>query len=443
MSDNQSSQLDVISRLLQLEKSFRHAETIEELAYILVNDSRYLLNYRQAALWRMDNAEVFCVSGLAVVDTNVPYVFWLKRVCQQLSQSHASTVTEISANDVKEEEATDWGQWLPDHALWIPFSSFAGAAPVGLLLARGTAWTESELYLMQHVADSFSHAWQALAPRASFWRQDWYSKKRLLISLSVLLCVLLIPVRQTALAPASVIPAHPTMLRAAIDGVVDRFFIQPNDPVIKGQPLLNLDKNTLNNKLSISRKELAVAEAEYRKTAQQAMFDQESKSQVNILKSRIEQHQAEVKNMEDWLSRVEIKAPHSGVAIFSDVNDWIGRPVKLGERILMVADPDDVELEVQLPITDAINLHNGAKVLLFLNIDPINPIEATLYYAAYQAQVTADELLAYRLKASFKGAGQLPRIGLKGTAKVYGDSVPLIYYLLRKPLAVLRQWLGM
>ncbi|MCK5121672.1 MAG: HlyD family secretion protein, partial [Methylococcales bacterium] len=114
-----------------------------------------------------------------------------------------------------------------------------------------------------------------------------------------------------------------------------------------------------------------------------------------------------------------------------------------GERILMVADPDDVELEVQLPITDAINLHNGAKVLLFLNIDPINPIEATLYYAAYQAQVTADELLAYRLKASFKGAGQLPRIGLKGTAKVYGDSVPLIYYLLRKPLTVLRQWLGM
>ena len=34
------------------------------------------------------------------------------------------------------------------------------------------------------------------------------------------------------------------------------------------------------------------------------------------------------------------------------------------------------------------------------------------------------------------------RIGLKGTAKLQGDWVPLAYWVLRKPWAVLRQFLA-
>jgi len=146
--------------------------------------------------------------------------------------------------------------------------------------------------------------------------------------------------------------------------------------------------------------------------------------------------------MEDWLARTELKAPHAGIAVFSDVNDWIGRPVTIGERILMIADPEQVELEVQLPIADAIKLELGAEVQFFLNVDPANPVTASLYYSAYQAEVTPDDMLAYRLKATFTPTTKLPRIGLKGTAKVFGAKVPLIYYILRRPLATLRLWIG-
>lgn len=442
MSESQN-QLELISRLLQLERAFRHAESVEELGYVLVNDSRSLLSYRQSVLWRMDSAKVLCASGLAVVDANAPYLIWLKRIFKHLSVEANNAIKPLTAADFESADAEEWSQWLPQHALWIPLQIYSEKAHIGLLLAREQPFNDSELYLLEHLADSFAYAWSALAPRKPFWHQMHLSKKRLLISLTVLFCILLFPVRQTALAPASVIAAKPTVLRAAIDGVVDQFFIQPNDSITEGQTLLKLDDHVIKNELSITHKELAVAEAEYRKTAQQAMFDRDSKSQLTILKSRIDQQRAEVKSMEDWLTRIEIKAPHKGVAVFTDVNEWLGRPVKIGERILMIADPDEVELEIQLPIADAINLKTGAKVLLFLNIAPISPMPAELYYAAYQAQVMADDSLAYRLKARFKFNGELPRIGLKGTAKVYGERVPLVYYLLRRPLAFLRQWLGM
>ncbi|HEY8096719.1 MAG TPA: HlyD family efflux transporter periplasmic adaptor subunit [Methylobacter sp.] len=436
-------QLAALATLLQLEKSFRNADTAEALAYTVVNDSRGLIVFRQAALWKIDSSEVVAVSGLPVIDVNAPYISWLNKVFKQLSRDTSGEIRPLTAEDLQDGSADEWPQWIPAHALWLPVSAYGATPQAGLLLARESAWTEGELYLLEHMAHTFGHAWAALAPRPPFWKRDWLTKKPLLTGLAVLFCLLWIPVRQTALAPASVIPGHPTILRAAIDGVVDRFYIQPNDQVIKGQPLLSLEEETIKNKLTVTRKALAVAEAEYRKTAQQAMFDMDSKAQVNILKSRTEQQEAEVRSMEDWLARIDIKAPHAGIAVFSDVNDWIGKPVTVGERILMVADPADVELEVQLPIADAINLETGSKVQFFLNVDPTTPVSAELYFAAYEAEVTPDEALAYRLKARFKQADVLPRIGLKGTAKVFGSRVPLVYYVLRRPLAALRQWMGM
>lgn len=442
MTDAQR-QLSALATLLQLEKSFRSADTAEALAYTLVNDSRSLIDFRQAALWQIDASKVIAVSGLAVIDANAPYISWLKQVCKQLSSDTSGTLRPLTAEDLEGDCAEEWPQWLPAHAVWLPVSAYGATPQAGLLLAREADWTDGELYLLEHVAHTFGHAWAALSPKPPFWKQDWLTKKRLLLGLAVLFGLLWIPVRQTALAPASVIPAHPTILRAAIDGVVDRFYVQPNDQVTKDQLLVSLEEETIKNKLTVTRKALAVAEAEYRKTAQQAMFDMDSKAQVNILKSRTEQQEAEVRSMEDWLARINIKAPHAGIAVFSDVNDWIGKPVTVGERILMVADPSDVELEIQLPIADAINLEPDSNVQFFLNVDPAAPVSARLYFAAYQAEVTPDDILAYRLKARFKQADVLPRIGLKGTAKVFGSRVPFVYYVLRRPLAVLRQWMGL
>ncbi|HYE36512.1 HlyD family efflux transporter periplasmic adaptor subunit [Methylocaldum sp.] len=436
-------QLIGLTTLLLLQKNARHAAELAELAFIAVNDTRQLLEYRQAALWQaLPQSKVAAVSGIALVDPHAPYVTWLQRLGEHLGQGPGENAAAFQAEDLPPELREDWKRWLPRHALWLPFPAKGGPLPGALLLARDQAWNEGEIHLLGELADAYGHAWQALQTRSRWWRDIRIGRKTLWLVLTTAL-IFCLPIRQSVLAPAEVVAADPTIVRSPLQGVVDHFQIEPNLPVEKDQLLLTLEDTDLKNRLEVAKKSLAVAEADYRRAAQSAVFDDKSKAELTILKGRMEQHAAEVSYMEDLLVRSRVTAPHAGIAIFSDEHDWMGRPVEIGERLLMVADPHDVELEIRLPVADFIRLEDNAEVAMFLNIAPQRPIEARLHSASYQAEVTTDDVLAYRLKARYLKNQALPRIGLRGTAKLYGQRVTLFYYVFRRPLAALRQWLGL
>ena len=95
-----------------------------------------------------------------------------------------------------------------------------------------------------------------------------------------------------------------------------------------------------------------------------------------------------------------------------------------------------------MPADDAIELDAGTAVRMFLNVSPLSSLAATVTQTSYEAAQTADGTLAYVLKARLDGSTP-PRIGLKGTAKLYAGFVPLSYYVLRKPLAWLRRASGL
>ncbi|WP_413544695.1 HlyD family efflux transporter periplasmic adaptor subunit [Candidatus Symbiopectobacterium sp. NZEC135] len=203
-----------------------------------------------------------------------------------------------------------------------------------------------------------------------------------------------------------------------------------------------MDARELENRLEAARQTFATADAQYRQAQQQALFDANSKASLAVLQSRREQAQSERDFLLRQLERMQLTSPRDGVAVFDDASEWIGRSVAVGERIMMVADPNDVELEIQLPAADAIALETGADVRLFLNVAPNAAQEAQLTQIGYRAALTPDNVMAYRLRARFTEDDAQRRVGLKGTAKLYGKRTLLVAYLLRKPLATLRVWLG-
>jgi multidrug resistance efflux pump len=213
--------------------------------------------------------------------------------------------------------------------------------------------------------------------------------------------------------------------------------------VTEGQKLFSLDDSSLASRHEVAEKSLAVAEADYLRATQKAFTDAASKAEMAMRRALVDQKRAELAYTESLLERVDVRAPRDGIVVFSDANDWLGKPVAVGERVMTIADPTHTGLNLWVPVGDAVNLEPGAEVRVFLNTDPTRPLEGVIEQASYEAQVNESGILAFKAKAHFKDPSLAPRIGLKGTAKIYGERVSLGYYLLRRPLSAVRRTLGL
>ncbi|SNS78742.1 MULTISPECIES: efflux RND transporter periplasmic adaptor subunit [unclassified Azospirillum] len=444
MNQVRDRQLLALTAFLQLEKRVRACTTAEELAFLMVNDTHMMVTYRQAAFWRTDKGTIQALSGLVMPDKDAPFTVWLQGLFKKrLETAEGQALAPLSAALLPAQEAESWAHHLPANAFWVPLKRPGGEIVGVLLLAREEAWGEPERQMLEQLSDAYAHGWAALTAGTSR-RTKWLQRPRRLAMgvAAAALLVMLLPVRQSVLAPAEVVARDPVIIRAPMQGVVETIHVQPNATVSQGTLLASMDGRELTSRLDIARQQRAVAEAELRQAQQQAVFDDKSRAQLAILQGRREQHMAEVAYIEGLLERSRMTAPRDGIAIFDDVGDWEGRPVSLGERIMLVADPKDAELEVQLPVADAINLEPGAEMEFYLNIDPSSPVAASLVRAGYRASTTPDNITAYRLLARFGQADDRLRVGLKGTAKIYGDRTILFIYLMRRPLAAMRIWLN-
>lgn len=448
-SPDLQGQLLRLGTLVQLAKRARQAESPQELGFVMVNESHQLVPYRQAALWQWDASRaksILALSGTPAVERGSPYAQWLAQAFADLARAGGDgTARMVGAGDLKEALGRQWGEWLPAYGLLVPLAGRRGRMGA-LLFAREQPWGEADRHLLQELAEAYAHASENLLGKrrggASRGLRRVSGWAKLGIA-GLLAASLLLPVHLSALAPAEIVAFQPTIVRAPLDGVLDRVEVAPNAEVAEGELLLTLDPRALANKLEVAVKTLAIAEAEYRQAAQQALFDDKSRAQLAVLKGRTDQRRADVEYVRSLLERVNVTASRSGIALYSDPNDWIGRPVSLGERIMEIADPKAAEIEIWLPVADAITLAPGAEVDMFLNVAPDAPIRARLRQASYEATASPAGVLGYRLKATLDETQAIPRIGLRGTAKVYGERVSLFYFLMRRPLAAARQFLGL
>lgn len=430
--------------LLQLGQRVRAATSVQELGFVAVNETRAVLSYRQAALWLDgDASQVAAISGVPQVDVEAPFVQWLVRLFRKTAPVSVPRVIDVAALPALLGE--EWGSWLPAHALLLPLPH-PGEGPRGvLLLAREQPWSDEELAIAGELGALLGHGLFALRPRERLWRQlltrlrtrRWWWRLGL-----GLLVVCVIPVRLSALAPAEVTPVDPFVVRAPLDGVINSLQVAPNQPVQAGAPLFDLDATTLRSRYASAQKAYETAQEEYRQSAQQAVTDDKSKLQMAERLGDLRQKQVDMSYTADQLARVQVKAERAGVAVFADVNDWTGKAVVVGEKVLVLADPGKVELTGYLPVGDQIALKSGADVTFYPRASPFTAWHAKVDSVAYKAVPTDENVLAYRVKAHFDSSETLPRLGLMGTARLYAGRVPLIYYVLRRPLATLRQWLG-
>jgi len=428
----------LFAQFLGLERQARAACDSDSLAYVLVNDAQALFGYRHAAL--LIAGRVRALTAISVVEAHAPFVAFVENAAAQLlTQRRLDKPQVVTAESLSGQAQADWQNLSAGAVFWLPLLDQRQQAYGGLWIAREQPWSSVEQALWVQLGDCYSHAWQALQPRKP-WRLRWPRRKVAVVVVAALL-LLLLPVRQSVLAPAEVVPRDGQVVAAPLDGVVAEFLVKPNQNVKKGDVLVRFDATSIKAQADVAERSLQVAEAELRANAQRAFSDAESGARIDLFTTRVAQKRAERDYALELLARTEVKAERDGIAVFADAQRWTGVPVQTGERLMVVADPHQAELRIDLAVADVLAFEAGGEVALFLDSDPLRRHSARLQRLAYEAQVLAGGQLAYRLDAEFDAAP--PRIGLRGTAKLYGERGPLALYLLRRPLAALRQTLGL
>ena len=441
--------------LLAYAGRLRTAHSSEEIEFLIVNEAFALLPYDQAFLWKPDllgRSALAAASGLAEVDANSPFALWFSRAADHARSVDAQAPVRRLAEADFPPSLNDGAEWIPHHTLVVVLKTPGGETLGGLWFGRQQPFSDDEAALAAWLGQQSEFAlwawrreqlaWQnkisALAPKR--WRALSKTKKQLALVLLVL--VIFFPVRLSVLAPAEVVTRTPNPVTAPVDGVVAQILVAPNQAVRAGTPLVEFDDTATRNRLLVAQKTLGVARADLTRSAGKAFADDASKSELQLLDARVRERSAEVAYLTELLARLKLHSPADGIALFADAEEWRGKPVQVGERIMTVADPSQVALTIYVSPDDAIALDPGAEVKMYLNISPLASHDAQVTQASYETGSSPEGHPAYIVKAAFAAGDSPPRLGLKGTAKIYADRVPLIYYLLRKPLRTLRQAFG-
>ncbi|MGN7611974.1 efflux RND transporter periplasmic adaptor subunit [Magnetococcales bacterium HHB-1] len=432
-------------KLLQFEREAREAKNRDQFHFFIVNRLRTLIPHQQSALFHYTGHgfKLTALSDVPTLDPHAPFVRWLDQLVLEKNQFTKMDQPQPLTPDILPAKISEtWSEWFPSHALWVPLIHPNQEKIGALLLGRNTPWQEAEQVLLQQLSPTMAHAWSALFCHQSRWFKKLSQKRILLLSILITIILLALPVPQSVLAPAKVVAQTPWIVAAPFNGVIKKFHIIPNQPVNKGDALFSFEPDEIENQYAVAQQNLALSEAKKRSADQGAFMDRQKDAESVLLQEEIKLRRLEATYALSKVSQLTVFAERTGVAIFRDTNDWLGRPVTLGERILQIAHPKEVELEIELPTQEAVTLQLRSPVKLFLDIDPLTPRSAQLTRIAYEPVLAGNNLLIYPVRAQFLEQSEKPRLGLQGTAKIIGQSVTLFYYLFRRPLASLRQTVG-
>lgn len=444
--DTQAMTPQTLAGLLHLSQQGMGSKTLASLGFVIANETLVLVNYRQASVFDVavnGKYRLLTASGLVSVAEDSPFVVWLNRFAQTFPKS--GSCISLSFSDAPTEFKEGWQEWLPDQLLVSPLADSDGRTAGLVMYAREEPWRDAELAMLKYLHLAYGHCMAALGQR----REGVGYRTRLALQgrskwiWAALAAILLIPVRLSALAPAEVVALNAMAVSAPQDGVVGAVYVQPNAPVKAGDALFSLVDTTLSSRREVALKGLAVARSEALTAEQRAFDDVKSKGELAAASGRVREKEAELAAADALLARVTVKAERDGLAVFVDPNDWLGRPVQTGERVMQLANPLDTGVLVWLPASDALNLETGAAIRLFLHTQPLSPLNAALYQTSYQATPSPDGIAAYKLYARFDNDLGKQRIGLRGTARVSGGWALLGYYIFRRPIAAVREWTGM
>jgi multidrug resistance efflux pump len=426
-------------KLLQFEADIRRCVKNEELIFHLANQLNRLIPYEQVFVFTKKTPRkcyVVAASDLSQIENSSPLIRLLNKWASTMAPKDVSQTYGLT--DIVGESI----DFPYNHAYWLPIQSETAQATHFLLLFSNKPYTEQQQALLNRLSAVYEHAFRAVSAKkqpTSSRRSGFLLLKIALLTAFFAVCTFPFPI--SVMAPVEVIAKEPFIVTAPFNGVIKKILISPNTKVQQGQILATFEDIQLRNEYLIEQQRLAVAKANFEKVQGAAFANSESAHELSIARAELSLALVEARYTREQLSRTQIRSPNAGLVIYNDKEGLEGKAVQVGERILQVAQVDKISYRIDLPVGQAIAFKDGARITIYLDSAPLGGHQAKLNSASYLPKVAADGIASYTLLAQ-PTEGSIPKIGARGTARIYGDNAPLIWHFLRRPVNAVRQWLG-
>lgn len=445
-SGNTQAQIEGLATLLVLDDEIKRLTTLREFGFFATNETHRLISYHTAYLWeKKDLLGIHLVSqsGTAEFDAHSPVNLWLiEKINFILNGEFGNQIHAFNATDFTDDMATPWPESLPQYFLWCPFSEKQQDATGGLIFFREEPFTEAQIKMLHWLLSSYQYTWNILIKPKAIDRWQVFRKKPYFTGLMIAVaCVLLFPVHLSVIGTGTVVAKDPALINAPMQGIIRSFAVDPGAFVKKGQLLVTLDNTDLLAAAKVNQRDYSLTEVKLRTAINESFNDRNKRTEVPVLQAQLAIDKAHLDYTNDLLKKTEIRSPIDGVVIFDSTEDWIGQPVQTGERILSVANIRDLKLKIELPVAERIPLKIGDSGDFFIS-GQLHAIPLKITALGYNAKLTPNKVLSYEMEANFTNPEDLTQIGSQGTVKLYGNRVPLIYYLVRRPLQSIRHILG-
>ncbi|WGL18450.1 biotin/lipoyl-binding protein [Microbulbifer bruguierae] len=428
--------LEKLNHFLALENRLRNASNLQQIAQIASSDSQQLLAFDSCLFFSGPHLKLIAASNVSTVDaTSSEAQGWREQVRRHFADATAQPPLQLEIPPPEHHRNEVASQTLT-------LMPLGNKNPEGCLaILRQRRFSEQELQVLRELAAAVHQAILAQRGARRFSLRRWCRRRPLLVA-AALAAIGLIPVRQSVLAPATLAAIEPRIVSARTDGVVREIVIPPNAPVQSGQLLFTLEDAEVTAEIDRVQQEIVLYQERLRMTRQYNFQQASAGHKLAQAETDLSIRKLDLEYQNTLLEKTRVKAPASGVAIYTDPAEWIGRRIRAGEKVMEIVKPDARQIQIDLPTVDAIGLPQQARTVFYAESNPLAPIEGQLHYHSLLTSEGENLPASYRLLATIdEDQPQIP-INTRGHARLYGARVPLIYYLLRRPLATARRWIG-
>lgn len=423
-------------------------DNLQSLEFHILNRTVAFVHYDRAILFSYPPKKILGVSGTSAPDKQSSLMVEWKSFARNME--NPQEIQFINSNSFRIAKKT-WNGYAKKNngtkAVWLPLK--AGNKEVGALwLERwsGREWTSAELKGCEPLMSSYALAWRYHQLNRSSLSKilAWKRRKFLYLLLTALLIVVsFIPAPLRVVAPCEVVPADPLSITAKIDGVIETIDVERGETVKKDQPLVQFRKEIVLEELKEAKQQVRYSFSDLKRTQVEALRNPGAKAKLDLIKTQIEQEKARLAIAEYNAGQLVIKSPINGVIkIKGEPNDWEGRPVMIGERIMTLINPDSSKVRINLPQDDNIDFDKDTLVKIVLNTESGTTRFGKLIYISRHAENDPQGISGFIAEAEWDVPPDDIRMGVKGSAIIYGEKVPLAYWLLRRPIATIRRYVG-